>query len=382
MSFSSHPALRIDDIELKIPIIQGGMGVGISLSRLASAIANQGGVGVIATAGIGYLEPDFMTDLKSATRRALKKEIVKAREMTDGVVGVNVMLALTDYKSLITTAVDSGIDIVFLSAGLPFRLPGELNVEYMNDSGAKFVPIVSSARAAKLLLTKWNKMDYPPDAIVIEGPLAGGHLGFSRSQLDDREFTLEKIFRETREFVDSFEQKHGRKVPLIVAGGIFSGGDIYKFLEMGADGVQMATRFVGTFECDADDNFKQRYIECRMEDLTIIDSPVGLPGRAINNKFIRQIRDGIMKPYECPWQCLKTCDVTNAPYCIAKALTEAKYGNFEDGFAFAGSNAYKIKKIVHVKELIESLDREYNRAAESVSMKEGEVQGNSLARDM
>ena len=382
MSFSSHPALRIDDIELKIPIIQGGMGVGISLSGLASAVANQGGVGVIATAGIGYLEPDFMTDLKSATRRGLKKEIVKARKMTDGVVGVNVMLALTDYKSLITTAVDSGIDIVFLSAGLPFRLPGELTVDYIKNSGTKFVPIVSSARAANLLLEKWKKMDYPPDALVIEGPLAGGHLGFSRGQLDDRKFTLESIFRETREFVDRFEQKHGRKVPLIVAGGIFSGGDIYKFLEMGADGVQMATRFVGTYECDADDGFKQRYIECQMEDLTIIDSPVGLPGRAIINDFIRQVRDGFRKPYECPWQCLKTCDVSNAPYCIARALTEAKYGNFEEGFAFAGANAYKVKNLVHVEELIESLESEYRSAEESNNMQKGNVTPQSLTMDM
>lgn len=362
MSFNNHPALRIDDIELKIPIIQGGMGVGISLSGLASAIANQGGVGVIATAGIGYLEPDFMTDLKSATRRGLQKEIIKARTMTDGVLGVNIMLALTDYKSLIKTAIDSGIDIVFLSAGLPFRLPGELDVEYIRNSKTKFVPVVSSARAAKLLLMKWKKFDYPPDALVIEGPMAGGHLGFSRSQIEDPGITLEGILRETMELTGFFEQKYGIKVPLIVAGGIFSGRDIYRFMEMGADGVQMATRFVGTHECDADEKFKQQYVNCKREDLTIIDSPVGLPGRAINNKFIQQVRNGCKKPHTCPWKCLTTCDVANVPYCIARALTEAKNGNLDEGFAFAGANAYKVNEIVHVSEIIESLENEYNLA--------------------
>jgi nitronate monooxygenase len=285
--------------------------------------------------------------------------------MTDGILGVNIMLALSDHLSLIKTAMDAGIDIIFLSAGLPFRLPSELKIEYIRDSGTRLVPVLSSARASRLILEKWKKIDYPPDAIVIEGPLAGGHLGFSRDQLEDNEITLENIFLETKEFANHFEQRHGIKVPLIVAGGIFSGGDICRFLDMGADGVQMATRFVATYECDADEEFKRQYMECRAEDLKIIDSPVGLPGRAIDNQFLQQVRAGEKKPYECPWKCLKNCDVANVPYCIGKALREAKDGNFDDGFAFAGSNAYRVNSITHVWELVESLESEYNLALES-----------------
>jgi nitronate monooxygenase len=349
--------LKIGDLLAKLPIIQGGMGVRISLANLAAAVANEGGIGVIATAGIGFQEPDNGTNFLEASIRALKREITKARELTKGIIGVNIMGALTNYADMINTCIEEKIDIIFSGAGLPLHLPQFLK----KDSKTKLVPIVSSARAARIISKTWTeKYNYPPDAVVVEGPMAGGHLGFKEEQINDEDFVLEKIIPEVIEALKPFEKKYGRLIPVIAAGGIYTGEDIHKFFQLGAAGVQMGTRFVSTFECDASDEFKQTYINSNEEDIVIIKSPVGMPGRAIKNKFIEAVENGKKQPFKCPYHCIKTCDYTTTPYCIAFALTNAYKGNLEHGFAFAGENAYRVKEIISVKELMNTLIREYH----------------------
>jgi len=364
MSLKKIPALRIGDLEAAIPIVQGGMGVGISLSSLSSAVANAGGIGVIATAGIGQFEPDCDTNLKEADKRALQKEIRKTKAKTEGIIGVNVMVALSDFDDLVQCAVDEGANMLFLGAGLPVRLPNTLPLDRLGELATKFVPIVSSGRAAKIIFKSWAKRySHIPDAVVVEGPLAGGHLGFKKEHIDDPDYALEKILPEVISAIKPYQEQFNKNIPVIAAGGIYTGADIHKFMQLGAQGVQMGTRFVATYECDASMELKEAYINCKREDIVIIDSPVGLPGRAIRDKFLERISSGVKETFKCPWKCLKTCDFKNVPYCIGLALTNAKKGDLENGFAFAGANAYRVDKIISVKELIETLVEEYTAVA-------------------
>jgi len=354
------PALRIGDWEADIPIVQGGMGVGISLSGLASAVANAGGTGVIATAGIGQFEPDWDTNSRKADKRALQKEIRKAKDRTNGIIGVNVMVALSDFNELVQCAVEEEANLLFLGAGLPIRLPETLPLDKLGELPTKFVPIVSSAKAAKIIFRSWAKQfNHIPDALVVEGPLAGGHLGFKREEIGNSDYALEKILPEVISAIKPYEELFIKSVPVIAAGGIYTGADINKFMQLGAQGVQMGTRFVATYECDASQEFKDAYLNCKKEDIVIIDSPVGLPGRAIRDEFLERVSSGVKETFKCPWKCLKSCDFENVPYCIALALTNAKKGDIENGFAFAGANTYQVNKIISVKELTETLVGEY-----------------------
>lgn len=369
------PELKIGNLIARIPIIQGGMGVGISLSRLASAIANEGGVGVISSAGIGMQEADFNKNFRQANQRALRSELRKARRMTKGIIGVNILMACSDFNDLLRVSIEEGADIVFLGAGLPLKIPREMLLDEDGMTRIKVVPIVSSARAAKIIFKSWQKnYNHVPDAVVVEGPMAGGHLGFKKEQIDDPENALEKILPQVIDEIKPYEEYFNKSIPVIAAGGVYSGADIYKFIQMGARAVQMATRFVVTTECDASEKFKEAYIKCKKEDLIIIDSPVGLPGRAIKNRFLEEVIEGMKKPFSCPWQCLRTCDFKKTPYCICIALTNAKKGYLENGFSFAGANAYLVDKIVTVRELVESLVAEYKEAA----LKTSALTGRSL----
>ena len=358
------PKLNIGDIFSKIPIIQGGMGVGISLSGLASAVANEGGIGVIAAAIPGIHEADFSTNGGQANIRVLRNEIRKAKKMTGGILGVNIMVALTNFGEMVRTSIEERIDIIFSGAGLPLDLPGYLP----KDVKTKLVPIISSARAAIILCKKWlARFNCLPDAFVVEGPMAGGHLGFKDEQIDHPDFSLEKLVTEVIEALKLFKTKQDKSIPVIAAGGIYNGEDISRFLKLGAAGVQMGTRFVATHECDADPAFKQLYVNAREEDLVVIKSPVGLPGRVIRNSFIDEVNQGKRKPVKCPFHCIKTCERNKSPYCIALALGNARKGKFKNGFAFAGKNAYRIKAIISVKELIDSLKMEFALASASVN---------------
>lgn len=353
-------SLKIGNLTAKLPIIQGGMGVGISLNNLASAVANEGGIGVISAAAIGMREPDFATNYLEANIRALRNEIKKAREKTKGILGVNVMVALSNFADMVKAAIDEGIDIIFSGAGLPLNMPKFLN----ETKNTKLVPIVSSGRAASIIAKRWlEKYNYAPDAVVVEGPMAGGHLGFSQEQISDADYSLEKIVKDVIVEIKPYEAKSGKSIPVIAAGGIFTGEDIYKFLKLGASGVQMATRFVTTNECDASIDFKNAYINCKKEDISIIKSPVGMPGRAITNEFLTDVKAGKRKPYKCLYHCITSCDYKESPYCIARALINAQKGDLKNGFAFAGANAYRTKEITSVKELIQSLMKEYNEAS-------------------
>ncbi len=356
MGISRLKSLSFGDLVARIPIVQGGMGVGVSLSGLAAATANAGGVGVIAAAGIGLMEGDGFTDFLGANIRALRREIRRARELSArGVLGVNIMVALSNFADLVRTAVEEKIDIIFAGAGLPMNLP-----EFAANARTKLVPIVSSARAAVLIAKRWlDKYGRLPDGFVVEGPKAGGHLGYKREELDDPAFSLERLVPELVAALKPFEEKAGRRIPVIAGGGVFSGGDVRKFLELGASGVQMATRFVATDECDAAPAFKEAFVNAREGDLEIIASPVGMPGRAIHNEFLAKVGRGERKPCDCPYHCIVTCDVEKAPYCISLALLNAQRGRLDKGFAFAGANAPRVAKIVPVRELMDSLVAEY-----------------------
>lgn len=360
------PSLHIGDLVANIPIIQGGMSVGISLSKLASAVAIAGGIGVIGAAAIGMQEPDFNKHYKEANKRALSKELQIARAATDGIIGVNIMLALTDFDELARVGLEEGADLLFLGAGLPIHIPKTLSPERLQDYAAKVVPIVSSGKAVRIILNYWSRnFDHVPDAVVVEGPLAGGHLGFKKTQIENPEYKLENIVADVIEEVKPFEQHYSKEIPVIAAGGVFTGADIHKFLQIGAKGVQMATRFVATHECDASLEFKEKFVNCKEGDIVLIESPVGLPGRAIKNTFLDDVTLGEKKPFKCPWKCLKSCEFKEAPYCIALALTNAKIGDTDNGFCFAGANAYKIDKIVSVQELVDTLQDEYGKALQN-----------------
>ena len=354
-------ALKIGDLLAKVPIVQGGMGVGISLSGLASAVANAGGVGVISAAGLGVIYKELASTFDEACILGLKEELRKARQKTKGIIGVNIMVALTNFADLVKTSIEEKADVIFSGAGLPLNLPSFLN----SDSTTKLVPIVSSARALKVICRRWlGEYNYLPDAVVVEGPKAGGHLGYSHEQLDDENFSLEKSVPEVVAAVKELEQQHGKEIPVIAGGGIYSGEDIYDIMALGADAAQMGTRFVTTEECDASERFKQCYIDAKQEDIEIIQSPVGMPGRALHNNFLQKVKEGLKQPKACPFNCIKTCDISKSPYCIMLALYNAYRGKMENGYAFCGSNAWRCDKIISVNELMESLKAEYEAKAQ------------------
>lgn len=359
MKISNLQELKIGGLTAKVPVVQGGMGVGISLSGLAAAVANEGGIGVIAAAGIGMSEHDFFSNYLGANIRALKQEIRKARKHTRGILGINIMVALSNYTDMVKTAVAEGIDIIFSGAGLPLDLPELLN----GGKKTRLVPIVSSGRAAKIICKRWSgRYQRLPDAVVVEGPLAGGHLGFKPEQLDDPGHILEKLVPEVIAEIKPYADRYGVAIPVIAAGGVYTGKDISRFLRLGAAGVQMGTRFVTTSECDASREFKQAYINAGREDIVVIKSPVGMPGRAIRNQFLDDVSAGRKKPFKCPYHCIKTCDYKESPYCIFFALVNAKGGKLKSGFAFAGVNAYRATGIISVRDLMKTLVREYKEA--------------------
>ncbi len=351
--------LKIGDLTARVPIIQGGMGVGISLSGLASAVANEGGVGVISCAGLGLIYREKARSYMESCIVGLKEEIRKAKAKSSGIVGVNIMMALTNFSDMVKTAVSEKVDVIFAGAGLPLDLP-----KYRTEGcTTKMVPIVSSARAAKIICEKWKTLyNYLPDMIVVEGPKAGGHLGFKNNQIADPEFAIEKLIPQVVSEVAVFEEKYNQKIPVVAAGGIYSGEDMYRMMELGAKGVQIASRFVTTEECDADIKFKNSYINAKNNNVEIIQSPVGMPGRALNGTFLERVKMGLTRPKSCPYDCLHTCDYKVAPYCIVVSLYNAYKGRMDKGYAFAGSNAYLSDRISTVKEVIDDMVVKFEEA--------------------
>ena len=345
------PKLQIGNITADIPIIQGGMGVRVSLASLSSAVANQGGIGTISSIGLGDVEAS-KKEYERISREALISEIHKAKSMTDGHLAVNFMGVLSNADDLIKSSIEEGIKMIVYGAGLPMKLP-----VLAHDTSVNLVPIISSARVAGLILRVWDqRYEKTADGLILEGPLAGGHLGFSEEQLAQPEkYSLEKLLPEVLEIIKPYEDKYGKKIPVITAGGIFNGKDIAKMLSMGASGVQMGTRFVCTEECDVSQEFKQAYLDAKEEDIVIIKSPVGMPGRAIRNHFLKDLEVKGKLKIKCPYRCLTVCQVEKAQYCIALALVNSYLGDVDNGLIFAGQNAYRCNKIVTVKELIKEL---------------------------
>ncbi|MFZ7133934.1 MAG: NAD(P)H-dependent flavin oxidoreductase [Eubacteriales bacterium] len=351
----SLPKLRIGNLIAKLPIIQGGMGIGVSLSSLAAAVANEGGIGIISGVQTGFNEPDFRSHNLSANIRGIQKEIRKARELSpNGIIGMNILTAANHYKQLVEAAVKEKIDIIISGAGLPKELP-----QMIKGTDTKIIPVVSSGKAAKIITKLWTRnYNYIPDAIIVEGADAGGHLGFSREQLETKNYkNIIDLVKEVLLEINPFEEQFSKKIPVIAAGGIFSGKDIVSCIENGASGVQMSTRFVTTYECDAHMNFKKAYIDANEENVVLVNSPVGLPGRAIRTHLTQQM-EKIKLPITKCYACLTGCNPKVAPYCISDALINAVNGNVQDGLIFCGSNAFKVKEILHVKELFKQILKE------------------------
>lgn len=366
--------LVIGDLTVDKPVIQGGMGVGISLHRLAGAVAKAGGVGLISAAQIGFTEPDFAEHPEEANARAIHKELKLAREIApEGVIGFNIMVATRHYDRWVKEAVKAGADIIVSGAGLPVTLPEHVKEAYEEMGGeperrVKLAPIVSTAKSANVICRLWDRKHHmAPDLVVIEGPLAGGHLGFSLEQLSqygadtkdvpatyDRAAYDEEI-KAILKVVKGFGDKYGVKVPVVVAGGIYTHEDLLHQLELGADGVQVATRFVTTEECDAPLAYKEAYIQAKKEDIVIIKSPVGMPGRAIYNPFMAQVAAGNRPPIPKCYRCLEHCDIAKIPYCITQALVNAAEGDEDHALLFCGSNAYRAEKISTVDAVMDAL---------------------------
>ena len=343
---------------LQVPILQGGMGVGVSLGGLAGAVAACGGMGCISTADAGYREPDFARDPAAANHRALTAEIQKAKAIAGGMglVAINAMVATRDYVEAIRTAVAAGVDAVVSGAGLPLELPGIVGTKEV-----AIAPIVSSARAAKLILRRWAKgFDRTADFVVIEGCKAGGHLGFAEEDLlADRCQTLDEILPGVLAEVKPYEEQYGHAIPVFVAGGVYTGADMAHFTKLGAAGVQLATRFIPTYECDASQGYKDVLLNARAEDVRIIHSPVGMPGRALNTPLVQALAEGRRFPPKRCARCLKSCDPAKVPYCITHALIEAVKGNVEEGLFFCGANVGQLDRMRSVRELMDELVTEW-----------------------
>ena len=343
--------LKIGNLTASIPVIQGGMGVAISLHKLAGAVAAAGGIGIISTAQIGFREPGFDEDPIGTNLKAIATEVQKARELANGgIVGVNIMVATRNYDDYVKAAVAAGVDLIICGAGLPMNLPA-----LTAGSDVKIAPIVSSVKSAQVIFKYWmKKFDRVPDLVVIEGPKAGGHLGFSLDQLEQYasgELDYDEEIRQIIAYVKGIATQRGVEIPVVVAGGIYTREDAEHAVELGADGVQMATRFVTTYECDAPDEYKQAYIKATEADITLTKSPVGMPGRAIMNPFLKRAKEGQIPHGRCHL-CVSTCKPMETPYCITDALTNAAKGNVDDALLFCGTNAYRSNKLEHVSDIM------------------------------
>ncbi len=351
--------LHIKDKYTKLPLIQGGMGIGVSLSRLAGTVAKEGGVGIISIAHVGYREPDFETDHKAANLRGIKKELENARaiagEDSQGMIGFNIMVAIRDYPIYVRAAAEAGADIIVSGAGIPADLPA-----YVEGTSTAIAPIVSSEKAARLILRRWDKKyGRTADLVVIENAHAGGHLGFSAEELthiyeDDYDERYDSEIRRIIASVHEYGERYGRNIPVVLAGGIMNATQAEHAFSLGADGIQVATPFVTTVECDASPAFKQAYINCKKEDIEIIKSPVGMPGRAIHNAFLESLKNGDEPITHC-YRCLSMCDPKTAPYCISRALIRSVSGDVENGLIFCGDNAQYLDRITTVREVIDTV---------------------------
>jgi nitronate monooxygenase len=363
LTMNNLPSLTLGIHSVSYPIIQGGMGIRVSGARLAAAVANAGGIGIISAVGLGWNSPYFdpaepspkqrIEQFFQANRLALIDELHKARELSpNGVIGINVMMAAKGWETLVETAVAHGANLIIAGAGLPLSLPAHT----LDSPDVALVPIVSSVRAAKLITRRWQKQyQRQPDGFVVESPkYAGGHLGASADAIDDPAYALEQVVPDLVAYIrDEFENP----VPVIAAGGVWNRIDVDRMLSLGASGVQVGTRFITTFECDADDRYKQVHLQAKPEDVMLVPSPVGLPGRAIRNFFIDRVIAGEDMSEPCAANCLQACRCRDAreTYCIMKALNQAAAGDVDNGLIFSGTHAGRAQTLASVEEVMRDL---------------------------
>lgn len=354
--------LKIGKYEIRYPIFQGGMGLGISWDKLAGNVSLEGGLGIISSVGTGYYENRKFIDKELNAKpfgsenfystRGLRTVIENARKICgDLPLGVNIMYAANDYARVVKDACEAGINIIVSGAGLPTNLP-----EFtQNFKEIALVPIVSSAKALKIICKRWlQRYERLPDAVVLEGPLSGGHQGFTYEQCLDPEFSLFNLIPQVKA-----EIKEWGDFPLIAAGGIWDKNDIEKAISLGADGVQMGTRFIGTHECDADIGFKEVLLAAEEKDIELIKSPVGYPARGIRTNLINLVDKRMGPKIQCISNCVSPCqrgkEAKQVGYCIADRLFDAYSGKKESGLFFTGANGYKLKELISVKELMHKL---------------------------
>lgn len=349
-------AVHIGNLVLKKAVIQGGMGVGISCSGLAGAVACEGGMGVVSSAQIGYGDPGFKAQPEETNLKALPVEIKRAKELAqgNGVVAVNIMSVTQLYEDYVKTAISAGVDAIISGAGLPVELPA-----FAKGTGVKIAPVLSSFKAAKVLLNLWHKKHgATADFLIMESPYSGGHQGYAHHSLDNLDESI-KIFeddvKKVIELKKNYEDMYQKRIPVFVAGGIFDSADVRHALSLGADGVQVGTRFIATDECDASQDYKDAYINATKADLIIIDSPVGMPARVLRNSFVDRMMNGSEKIENC-YNCLKACDPATAKYCISEVLIKSANGDTENGLFFCSTNPDKINKIQSVKEVMADLE--------------------------
>jgi nitronate monooxygenase len=355
--------LKIGKYEIKHPIIQGGMGVGISWDKLAGNVSLEGGLGVVSAVGTGYYESENLNvtmrkgkpaeALNFYSKEGLQAIIKNARKICgDAPLACNVLYASNEYGRIVQDACEAGIDIIITGAGIPTNMP-EFTKDYPNVA---LVPIVSSARALKLICRKWKRYNRLPDAVIVEGPKSGGHQGFTYEQCFEEEFQLENIITPVIE-----EAKNWGNPPIIAAGGIWDKNDIDKFLDLGCGGIQMATRFIGTYECDADPVLKKVLLDAKKDDIKLMKSPVGLPARGVSTQLQQSIEDGTAPKVACISNCVAPCnrgvEAKEVGYCIADRLSAAYKGDLDTGLFFTGTNGYKLDKIISVHELMEKLTK-------------------------
>ena len=346
--------LKIGTKMAKVPVIQGGMGVGISLGNLAGAVAKEGGIGIISAAQPGFKEKDFEKNPLEANLRAVKSEYEKARKLApDGIIGFNLMVAMEHYEEYVHAVVEAGADLIVSGAGLPTELP-----KYVGDSDILLAPIVSTAKSANVILKCWDKKyQRISDLVVIEGPLAGGHLGFREDQLDEYEgqAIYDQEIQKIKEIIQNYSDKYEKKIPIAIGGGIHDSESAAHAFSLGADAIQVATRFVTTEECDADIRLKESLIHAAKDDIAIVKSPVGMPGRAIMNKFMTRVMNGEQIPHSPCHGCLVKCSPKEIPYCITDGLINAVKGNVDEGLLFCGAKAWKAERLQTVQEVINDL---------------------------
>ena len=361
MSFKS---LKIGKYEIQKPIVQGGMGVGVSWDQLAGNVSKEGGLGVISAVGTGYykdrkyskklVDGKPFSEVNFYSSEGLKEIIKNARGICkDKPLAVNILYAINDYGRVVRDACEGGVDIIITGAGLPTNMP-EFTEGYPDIA---LVPIVSSAKALKIICKRWKgRYDRLPDAVVLEGPKSGGHQGFSYEECKKEANQLENLIAPVVE-----EAKKWGDIPVIAAGGIWDKNDIEQMMGLGASGVQMGTRFIGTHECDAHDNFKQVVLNAKKEDIELMSSPVGYPAQGIRTNLTTLVEKREGPAIKCISNCVAPChrgeEAKVVGFCIADRLSDAYNGNLETGLFFSGTNGYRLNEIISVKELMNKLTK-------------------------